>query len=204
MFTGITQGKFKIVDIIEKTNLKTLAVELSEKLLENLKIGASVAVSGVCLTVTEIRNNNVLFDVMLETLNKTTLKTLQIGDSVNIERSARLGDEVGGHKVSGHVSAVAEIVDIEESKNNKAITFQCDLEWMKYIFAKGFIALDGCSLTITDPDQESGKFVVWFIPETLETTIFGDKQVGDKVNLEIDPHTQMVVDTVERMQKDNI
>ena len=199
MFTGIVQGKFRVIDIEEKQDLKTVVVGLSEKLIAGLRIGASVSVAGVCLTVTDVEEYNVLFDVMLETLEKTTLGNLQVGESVNIERSARVGDEIGGHRVSGHVIGTAEIIKIEESENNKAITFGCDKSWMKYLMDKGFVAIDGCSLTVTKPDQKSGQFTVWFIPETMKTTTFGGKQVGDKVNLEIDPETQTVVETVERI-----
>ncbi|PIZ94962.1 MAG: riboflavin synthase [Candidatus Magasanikbacteria bacterium CG_4_10_14_0_2_um_filter_37_12] len=201
MFTGIVQGKFRVIDIEEKPDLKTVVVGLSEKLTTGLRIGASVSVAGVCLSVTGIEENNVLFDAMSETLKKTTLGNLPVGSIVNVERSARVGDEIGGHRVSGHVIGTAEIIKIAESENNKAVTFECDRDWMKYIMDKGFVALDGCSLTVTAPDQKSGQFTVWFIPETMKTTTFGDKQVGDKVNLEIDPETQVIVETVERVLK---
>lgn len=199
MFTGIVQGKFPIVAIEEKTQLKRLTVELSSEVVSGLKQGASVSVSGVCLTAAEINGNLVSFDVMLETLKKTTLGLLQIGNLVNIERSAKVGDEIGGHNVSGHVTGMAEIVHIEHPENNCAMTFKCDESWMKYILPKGFISLDGASLTVVNPNKQNGTFEVWFIPETLRLTTFGDKTVGDNVNLEIDPQTQAIVDTVERV-----
>ena len=118
---------------------------------------------------------------------------------MNIERSAKMGDEIGGHPMSGHVSAMAEIVDVQESEHNKKMTFHIDPVWMKFIFSKGFIGLDGASLTVVDADKDRGTFKVWFIPETLRLTRFGNKQVGDKVNVEIDPQTQVIVETVERM-----
>ena len=101
--------------------------------------------------------------------------------------------------MSGHVSTMAEIVSLEESDNNKVMTFKVAPEWMRFIFSKGFIGLDGASLTVVDGDKSQGTFQVWFIPETLKLTRFGDKQVGDRVNLEIDPQTQVIVETTERI-----
>ena len=153
------------------------------------------------MTVTSIDGNNVSFDAMEETLKKTTIGELKEGDHVNIERSAHIGDEIGGHNMSGHVSTIATIVDIHESENNKAMTFKVIPFWMKYLFSKGFVSLDGASLTVVDADKEEGTFQVWFIPETLRLTRFGSKQVGDHVNVEIDPQTQVIVETVENILK---
>ncbi|MEK7532799.1 MAG: riboflavin synthase, partial [Patescibacteria group bacterium] len=122
-------------------------------------------------------------------------------DRVNIERSASLGDEIGGHLLSGHIMGTAEITDIDHSDNNHRVTFRAPREWMKYIFSKGFIALDGCSLTIVEVDKTASTFTVWLIPETLRVTTFGFKKVGDKVNVEIDSRTQTIVDTVQALMK---
>ena len=197
MFTGIVKGKYPIKELDEKPGMKSFRIELSEELVEGLETGASVAVDGVCLTVNSINGNAVGFDAMEETLNKTTIGSIAQNDHVNIERSARMGDEIGGHVMSGHVSTMAEIVNVKESENNKVMTFKVDPEWMKFIFSKGFIGLDGASLTIVDADRETGTFEVWFIPETLRLTRFGDKGIGDKVNVEIDASTQTIVETVE-------
>lgn len=201
MFTGIIKGKFPVVSIVDREGLRSFVVQLSPELVENLSTGASVAVDGVCFTVTSIDHDRVSFDAMEETLRKTTIGTLKEGDNVNIERSARIGDEIGGHVMSGHVSTMAEIVNVSESENNKAVTFKVDPEWMKYIFSKGFISLDGASLTVVDADKLNGTFQVWFIPETLKLTKFGEKGIGDHVNLEIDPQTQVIVETVENILK---
>ena len=142
------------------------------------------------------------FDAMQETLVKTTIGSLKQGDQVNVERSAKMGDEIGGHVVSGHVSTMAEIVDVAESENNKVVTFHVEPQWMRYIFSKGFISLDGASLTVVDADKEVGTFKVWLIPETLRVTKFGSKKVGERVNVEIDPQTQVIVETVERVLTD--
>lgn len=199
MFTGIIKGKFPVVSITDREGLRSFVVSLVPELVEGLKIGASVAIDGVCFTVTKIEDVHVSFDAMEETLKKTTIGLLKDGDSVNIERSARIGDEIGGHIMSGHVSTMAEIVAVNESENNKAIVFKADPQWMRFIFSKGFITLDGASLTVVDADKSNSTFQVWFIPETLRLTKFGEKGIGDHVNLEIDPQTQVIVETVERI-----
>ncbi|OGL63657.1 riboflavin synthase subunit alpha [Candidatus Uhrbacteria bacterium RIFCSPHIGHO2_02_FULL_47_44] len=197
MFTGIIKGKFPVVSIADREGLRSFIVQLSPELVEGLSTGASVAIDGVCFTVTQIDGTRVSFDAMEETLRKTTIGSLKENDHVNIERSARIGDEIGGHVMSGHVSTMAEIVAVNETENNKAVTFKVSPEWMRFIFSKGFISLDGASLTVVDADKINGTFQVWFIPETLRITKFGEKGIGDRVNLEIDPQTQVIVETVE-------
>ncbi len=199
MFTGIIKGKFPVVSITDQEGLRSFVVVLSPELVKSLEIGASVAIDGVCFTVTSIDHNCVSFDAMAETLRKTTIGRLKEGDNVNIERSTRMGDEIGGHVMSGHISAMAEIVDVNESENNKAMTFKVSPEWMRFIFSKGFISLDGASLTVVNADKLNGTFQVWFIPETLRLTKFGEKGIGDSVNLEIDPQTQVIVETIENI-----
>lgn len=201
MFTGIIKGKFPVVKIVDREGLRTFIVSLSPDLVEGLKISASVAIDGVCFTVTSINGLNVSFDAMEETLRKTTIGELKEGNYVNIERSARMGDEIGGHIMSGHVSTTATIIDMHESENNKAMMFKVDPQWMRFIFSKGFISLDGASLTVVDAKKEEGEFDVWFIPETLRLTRFGEKKIGDHVNVEIDPQTQVIVETVENILK---
>ncbi len=201
MFTGIIKGLFPVVSIRDQNGLRTFAIQLSSDLIEGLKTGASVAIDGVCFTVTSIDHTVVSFDAMEETLRKTTIGTLKEGDRVNIERSARMGDEIGGHIMSGHVSTLAEIVDIHETENNKAMTFKVDPSWMRFIFSKGFVSLDGASLTVVDANKIDGTFQVWFIPETLRLTRFGEKGIGDHVNVEIDLQTQVIVETVENILK---
>lgn len=197
MFTGIIKGKFPVTSITDREGLRSFVVQFSPELVEGLSIGASVAIDGVCFTVTKIDQTRVSFDAMEETLRKTTIGSLKEGDNVNIERSARMGDEIGGHVMSGHVSTMAEIINVNESENNKAVTFTVSLAWMRFIFSKGFISLDGASLTVVDADKSNGTFQVWFIPETLRLTKFGEKGIGDRVNLEIDSQTQVIVETVE-------
>lgn len=204
MYTGIIQALCPVVELIDKPGLKSFVVEFHLRLLEGLQLGASVSLDGVCFTVTKIEENRVSFDAMQETLAKSTIGTLKQGDQVNVERSAKMGDEIGGHPMSGHVSTMAEIVAVDEQENNKAMTFKVDSSWMRFIFSKGFIGLDGASLTVVDANGTGGTFRVHFIPETLRLTRFGAKQVGDKVNVEIDPQTQVIVETVERVLAEKI
>ena len=199
MYTGIIQALSPVIDVIDKPGLKSFTVEFPERLLGGLQTGASVSLDGVCFTVTKIDGNRVRVDAMQETLMKTTIGSLKQGDQVNVERSARMGDEIGGHPMSGHVSTMAQIVTVEESENNTSMTFKVDPVWMRCIFSKGFIGLDGASLTVVDADAQAGTFKVHFIPETLRLTRFGTKRVGDRVNVEIDPQTQVIVETVERV-----
>ncbi|QEH45460.1 riboflavin synthase subunit alpha [Aggregatibacter actinomycetemcomitans] len=197
MFTGIVQGTAQIKTITEKANFRTHTVEMPQEMLKGLQIGASVAHNGVCLTVTEIKDNLVSFDLMQETLKITNLGELKVGDPVNIERAMQMGTEIGGHILSGHVYCTAEIIERLPSENNLQIWFKLpNKEVMKYMLTKGFIAVDGISLTIGEVREQS--FCVNLIPETLHRTLIGKKAEGDKVNIEIDPQTQAIVDTVER------
>ncbi len=198
MFTGIVQGTAKIVYIEEKELFRTHVAELPEELLPGLALGASVAHNGCCLTVTAIEGNRVSFDLIKETLRVTNLGDLQQGDVVNIERAAKFSDEIGGHLMSGHIMTTAEICKIIQSENNREVWFKIqDPEQMKYILHKGFVGIDGISLTVGDVTKS--KFCVYLIPETLERTTLGAKKLGHRVNIEIDPHTQAIVDTVERV-----
>ncbi|QTG93312.1 riboflavin synthase subunit alpha [Vibrio fluvialis] len=197
MFTGIVQGTAKVVTIEKKEKFQTHVLELPEALGKGLSIGASVAHNGCCLTVTKIDGTQVSFDLMQETLRLTNLGELAAGDLVNIERAAKFGDEIGGHSMSGHISQMATIVDVIDTPNNRTIWFELPPQHMKYVLAKGFIGLDGCSLTIGE--VKANRFNVHLIPETMQRTLFGYKQMGDHVNVEFDPQTQAIVDTVERV-----
>jgi riboflavin synthase len=197
MFTGIVQGTAEVVDILEKQNFRTHVVRLPESLLPGLEPGASVAHNGCCLTVTVIDDDRVAFDLMQETLKVTNLGELKVGDRVNVERAARFGDEIGGHAMSGHILCTAEVSRVIESENNRQVWFRIAEQWSKYIFTKGYIGIDGISLTIGD--VEGNEFNVNLIPETLQRTNIGTRKAGDRINIEIDPQTQAIVDTVERV-----
>ncbi|PHM29118.1 riboflavin synthase subunit alpha [Xenorhabdus budapestensis] len=197
MFTGIVQVKAPIVAIEEKIHFRTHVVKFPAELLSEIETGASVSHNGCCLTVTKIDGDLISFDLMKETLRLTNLGELKIGDLVNLERAAKFGDEIGGHLMSGHVITTAEIAKIFTAENNHEIWFRIyDKQLMKYILHKGFIGIDGISLTIGD--VVNNRFCVHLIPETLERTTLGKKRIDQKVNIEIDPQTQAIVDTVER------
>ncbi|WP_433587682.1 riboflavin synthase subunit alpha [Providencia alcalifaciens] len=198
MFTGIVQGTAPIIAITERANFRTHVMKFTPELLVGLETGASVAHNGCCLTVTKIEGENVSFDLIKETLRLTNLGELKEGDVVNIERAAKYGDEIGGHVVSGHIVTTAEISKIFTSEDNHQIWLSIyDKALMKYILHKGFVAIDGISLTVGD--VINNRFCVHLIPETLARTTLGSKRLGDKVNIEIDPQTQAIVNTVERV-----
>ncbi|MGL9721181.1 riboflavin synthase subunit alpha [Symbiopectobacterium sp.] len=198
MFTGIVQGTAPVVSIDEKTNFRTHVVKLPPELLTGLVTGASIANNGCCLTVTAIDGDRVSFDLMKETLRLTNLGDITPGDLVNIERAAKYGDEIGGHVMSGHIMCTAEVVKILTSENNHQIWFRLsDESQMKYVLHKGFIGIDGISLTVSEVTRS--RFCVHLIPETLQRTTLGQKRLGNRINIEIDPQTQAVIDTVERV-----
>ncbi len=200
MFTGIVQGVAHVEGIDAREGLHTLRLRFPPGFDEELAIGASVSCDGVCLTVTERPAPGLAsFDVMAQTLRLTTLGGLQPGSRLNVERAAREGVEIGGHPLSGHVDVSARIADIRRPDNNHVIRFALPAPWMRYVFAKGYIGVNGCSLTVAEAQRErdgSGWFEVWLIPETLRMTTFGDKGVGDAVHIEIERSTQVMVDTV--------
>ncbi|MCT6875865.1 riboflavin synthase subunit alpha [Frischella perrara] len=197
MFTGIVQGVGKIIQIIDKDKLRSFKIELPKHLMQNLQIGASIANDGCCLTLTGFGDNWVLFDIMQETLSITTLGDKKVGDYINIERSAKYGDEVGGHIMSGHVACTAKITQIIKTETNCTMVIEIPSPFQKYILYKGFIGIDGASLTIGKINDN--QFSIHLIPETLAITTLKDKKEGDKVNIEIDSQTQAIVDTVERV-----
>ena len=197
MFTGIVQGQGRVLDIIEKADFRTHVVALPSEMLPGLALGASVAHNGCCLTVTAMDGQAVHFDLMQETLRVTNLGQLQVGDKVNLERAARFGDDIGGHAMSGHIMGMAALLERIETQTNTTLWFALPRDLAKYVFTKGYIGLDGISLTVGQVLAD--RFAVHLIPETLMRTNLGQVQPGYQVNLEIDPQTQAIVDTVERV-----
>ncbi|WP_087025468.1 riboflavin synthase subunit alpha [Thaumasiovibrio subtropicus] len=197
MFTGIVHSAVPIAAIEEKADFRRHAFDFSDELLEGLVLGASVANNGCCLTVAEISGSRVSFDLIDETLEKTNLDAVTVGSAINIERAAKFGDEIGGHLMSGHIIDVATVVSVVPSENNLEVVLRVAPCWAKYILPKGFVGVNGISLTVGR--VEENQFSLHIIPETIARTNIGEWQVGDKINLEIDPQTQAVVDTVERV-----
>ena len=196
MFTGIVQGVRKVTVITDLKGGRRLRIQLND-LAENLQHGSSVAVNGVCLTAIKIEEGCAEFDIIQESLDRSNLGTLVIGDSVDIERACYFGDEVGGHQVTSHIDCTGKIDEIRKTPNNRDVVVYCEEEWGRYLIPKGWIAIDGVSLTVVDVGNNW--FSISLIPETLKQTVLGKKTKGDIVNLEFDHTTKVIVRTVERM-----
>lgn len=196
MYTGITRGIFPVVHVEREPALLRYDVDLGDY-GAGLEPGASVSIDGVCQTVVTNHGGRVRFDAIAETLARTTLGTLAVGSKVSVERSARVGDELGGHDVAGHVIGTAEVADVRRDGHDVALTLRVPPDWMRYIQTKGFIAVDGSSLTVGATTADT--FDLHLIPETLRLTNFGTRRIGDRVNVELDARTVAIVDTVERV-----
>ena len=197
MFTGIVQGLAEVVALRDLPGLRSFLLEFPEGFADGLAVGASVSCDGVCLTVTALEGaRRASFDVMLQSLGLTTLGSLRLGSLLNVERAARDGAEIGGHPLSGHVDFQAELSEVRRPENNHVMRIRVPEPWMRYVFAKGYIAVNGASLTVAEADRRAGWFEVWLIPETLRMTTFAEKQPGDALNIEIERSTQVFVDTV--------
>ncbi len=183
IFTGIIEEIGYISDIKRGAQSIRLGVK-AEKITEDIKLGDSIAVNGVCLTVTQFEPRQFWADVMPETFVKTTLKNLTAGSPVNLERALRLTDRLGGHLVQGHVDGIGSIVKRERFDIAIVFTIKAPPEVLKYTVAKGSIAIDGVSLTVVDVGNDH--FTVSLIPHTAQLTILGYKQPGQEVNLESD------------------
>ena len=198
MFSGIVATCGTVLDITPGDGVHRFRLHTPSDFIDDLDTGASVCVNGTCLSVTSIDGDALTFELVEETMEVTTLASLTPGDAVNMERSLRVGDEIGGHHLSGHISSTAQITERDDSGDACYMTFKVDQTWARYIFEKGFIALDGCSLTVVETDP-SGHFTVWLIPETLARTCFGTRSAGNYVNVEIDAATRAIVETTERL-----
>ncbi len=198
MFTGIVSGTAPILRIAEGEGIRKITVDLVD-FSDGLETGASVSLDGVCMTVVSMDSGEVTFDAISETLDRTTLSDRSEGDRLNVERSMRLGDELGGHILSGHVMGTAEIIESRTVGEGLDLQISIPDGCSPFIMEKGFIAVDGMSLTVGKCDEES--FGLHIIPETLRITTLDKKVVGDRVNIEIDSRTQAVVETMLRMRK---
>lgn len=201
MFTGIAHGKYRAETKNRKDGILELSIELGSY-GRDLVSGASVAINGVCLTVVSNADGVAHFDVVSETARISNLGELADNLYVNVERSFRVGDEVGGHILSGHIADVVTVKSYTRSGSEALLEFVVPEAWRQYVMPKGFIALNGCSLTVAEFDRESGIGSINLIPETLHRTTFDAVQKGDRLNLEVDAQTQAVVDTVRSMLSD--
>ena len=204
VFSGIVHSTGTITQASKNKDSLTLEVESSSDFVTDLQIGASVCVDGVCLTVTSVTDTLMSFDLIIETLRSTTFDKVKISDQVNLERSIKFGDEIGGHILSGHVSDTVSIDKISKTDENYVLTFKTSSDIVKYIFPKGYVAINGVSLTVGDVSREDNLFNVYLIPETLRRTNLSNKLVGDLVNVEIESQTRNTVDTITQITKENI
>lgn len=196
MFTGIVSGIVPVKSVENKGSFWAITVDLG-RFKEGLEIGASVSLDGVCLTVVSIDENIVQFDIIEETLNRTTFGSIKAGNSVNVERSLKVGDELGGHILSGHVLTTAKIIKRIENEGSIDLLIENKEEFSDYILQKGYVSIDGMSLTIGRVTEDY--FSLHIIPETLRVTTIEAKSEGDRVNIEIDSRTQAIVDTIRNM-----
>jgi riboflavin synthase len=201
MFTGIVQGVATISQLSETGDVVTLSIRFPEGALNGISKGGSISINGCCLTVVEFDEQQATFDLVQETLKRTSFSEVKVGDLVHYERSLKLGDELGGHLLSGHVDTTALVSAVTKLAGSKNITFRVPPEWIKYVLPKGYISVMGASLTVVDVQKDQSQFSVSLIPETLRVTTFESLSEGDQVNIEIDRFTQVIVDTVERVLK---
>jgi len=186
LFTGIVEGVGKVLDIKQNTKNRS-AIQMTVDLGKNskgLKLGQSVALNGVCLTVTKIDKSKCNFEMIEETTKKTDLGNLKVGGIVNVERSLKVGERLEGHFVLGHVDGVGTITKIEKKPKEVQIWFEVPKNLARFVVQKGSIAIDGISLTVVDVKKNLAS--VCLIPHTIGVTNFSTRKVGDKINIETD------------------
>ena len=183
MFTGIVQTQGKVLTIAPMKEGLKLEIVVPESFNKNLKRGASVSVNGVCLTVVKFLEESITFDVIQETLRSSNLGDLNKFSKVNIERSLKFGDEIGGHILSGHVCCKCK-ASLKKEGSEMEVVVDKPKDWSEYIFPKGYIALNGVSLTVGKVNEDN--FSVFLIPETIESTNLLSIEEGAALNLEVD------------------
>ena len=199
MFSGIVQEIGIIDSLVEGNEHLTITVSCSMEFAKDKKVGDSVSVDGVCLTITKKTNSSLTFDAVKETLERTKIKNYAKGSYVNIESSLSFGGSVGGHLMSGHIHLKGIVKEVLIVGDSKDIVIDTSPEWSKYLSEKGYIGINGCSITIGK--IHDSRFQIHLIPETLKTTNLDNLVFGDEINLEIDQSTIAIVDTTERILK---
>ena len=200
MFTGIVSGKGYVQKIIKSKDYISLIIKAPKGFSKNLIKGASVSVNGVCLTVKKGKTDILEFDVIEETLQKTNLKNLSKSSRVNLERSMNAKTEIGGHLVSGHIHGTGEVLKVINRQATKDLQIKIPTSLREYFFYKGYVALNGCSLTIGKVLKTS--FYIHLIPETVSVTTFKDIKQGDLINIEVEQATINTVETVKRVMSE--
>jgi|TARA_Y100000991_G_scaffold33548_1_gene21810 riboflavin synthase len=197
MFTGIVSGKGNLKKIVKCEDYISLIIQAPKGFAKNLSKGASVSVNGVCLTVKKGRTDLLEFDVIEETLKKTNLKNISRSSKINLERSMTANTEIGGHLVSGHIHGTGEVLKVINRKETKDLLIKIPSQLREYFFYKGYVALNGCSLTIGKVLKSS--FYIHLIPETVSITNFKEIKKGDLINIEVEQTTINTVETVKRV-----
>ena len=197
MFTGIVSGKGHVQKIVRYEDYISLIIKAPKDFSKNLIKGASVAVNGVCLTVKKGKTDILEFDVIEETLQKTNLKDISKSSKVNLERSMTAKTEIGGHLVSGHIHGTGEVLKVINRQATKDLQIKIPTSLREYFFYKGYVALNGCSLTIGKVLKTS--FYIHLIPETVSVTTFKNIKKGDLINIEIEQATINTVETVKKI-----
>ena len=200
MFTGIVSGKGHVQKITKSKDYVSLIIKAPKGFSKNLTKGASVSVNGVCLTVKKGKTDILEFDVIEETLKKTNLKDISKSSKVNLERSMTAKTEIGGHLVSGHIHGTGEVLKVVNRQTTKDLQIKIPTSLREYFFYKGYVALNGCSLTIGKVLKTS--FYIHLIPETVSVTTFKDIKKGDLINIEIEQATINTVETVKRVMSE--
>jgi len=196
MFTGLIQAVGKVGAITRSDDSAVFRFDV-EGFLTDVKLGDSIAVNGVCLTVVEFSPHYFTADVMIQTLKLSSLGSLDIGSLVNLELAAKVSDRLGGHIVQGHVDGVGQIAAIVPGDTWQQVDVTIPAHLMKYLQSQGSICIDGVSLTVGQLDDDKNQISVWLIPETLKKTNLHARSVGDSVNIEVD----VLAKYVERLMK---
>ena len=196
MFSGIVQEAGKVIRFEKEKDIFNLSIECSSEFISDLKKGASISVDGVCLTVKDENPEILRFDLVEETIKRTNFQNIKAGDNVNLERSLKMGDEIGGHPVSGHIHGISKVISIDKRDQSWDVKFSVEPFMHDYMLHKGYVAINGCSLTVGEVSNES--FMIHLIPETLSITNLFQLEQDSVVNIELDQNTIIIADTVKK------
>tara|TARA_E500000331_G_scaffold42816_1_gene35397 strand:+ start:1037 stop:1645 length:609 start_codon:yes stop_codon:yes gene_type:complete len=196
MFSGIVQEAGKVIGFVKERDIYNLSIECSSEFISDLKKGASISVDGVCLTVKDENPEILRFDLVEETIKRTNFQNIKTGDNVNLERSLKMGDEIGGHPVSGHIHGISKVISIDKRDQSWDVKFSVEPFMHDYMLHKGYVAINGCSLTVGEVSNES--FMIHLIPETLSITNLFQLEQDSVVNIELDQNTIIIADTVKK------
>lgn len=196
MFSGIVQETGKVIGFVKEKDIYNLSIECSSEFISDLKKGASISVDGVCLTVKDENPEILRFDLVEETIKRTNFQNIKTGDNVNLERSLKMGDEIGGHPVSGHIHGISKVISIDKRDQSWDVKFSVEPFMHDYMLHKGYVAINGCSLTVGEVSNES--FMIHLIPETLSITNLFQLEQDSVVNIELDQNTIIIADTVKK------